>query len=356
MSENRSISISTPTEYMLASTFSGRVVFTSESLISYAGFDMTGRNLNEIFSDDVSAQLIYKCRSTGSYSDSAAFLGSVYNIDAQVENDEIIIFVKTSPSEKSVSPSVSPVNKVSKELDSSLSVLSMMLSNISAQSESNPDAIALMNKQLMKLTRLSKNIAAYTQYISKSHYVNYKRVNLSDFITSLVDTVRKLISDIPVNIIVRLPDENITAMIDEEKMRRAFLNVITNSIASRTGKLNISITVYPVVSGIVNIVIRDNGCGFTPLISADKCDPSSLVSTYNSFGFAVSQIFLELHGGHFSVISEQDKGTVVSMSFLVNMDKQPPAFSSMIPPYSGSADQYLMELSPVLPSEMYKKI
>ena len=58
----------------------------------------------------------------------------------------------------------------------------------------------------------------------------------------------------------------------------------------------------------------------------------------------------------FSVISEQNKGTVVSMSFPVNMDKQPPAFSSMIPPYSGSMNQYLMELSPVLPPEMYKKI
>ncbi len=354
MSENRSIS--TPIEYMLASTFSGRVVFTSESLISYAGFDMTGRNLNEIFSDDIAAQIIYKCQSTGSYTSSASVLGSVFTVEAKLESDEIIIFIKSAPAEKSFSPVVSPVNKVSKELDSSLSVISMMLSGISAQQEGNTEAIALMNKQVMKLNRLSKNIAAYTQYLSKSHFVNYKKISLNDFINSIVDTVRQLIADIPVNFVIKLPDEEITAMIDEEKLRRAFLNVITNSIASRTGRLNISITVYPVVSGIVNIVIRDNGHGFTPLIASDKYDPVSLASAYNSLGFAVSQIFLELHGGHFSVISEQDKGTVVSMSFPVNMDKQPPAFSSMIPPYSGSMNQYLMELSPVLPPEMYKKI
>lgn len=354
MTENRSIN--TPTEYMLAATFSGRVVFTSESLVTYAGYDMTGRNLNEIFADDVSAQILYACRSRGSYHDIVSFSGSRVTIDAHAESDEILIFVKTSHAERTFSGNISPVNKVSRELDSAVSVMSMMLDNITAGgAEVSPDAVALMNKQLMKLTRLSKNIVSYSQYLSKQHYVNYKKISLNTFITSLADSIRHIISGIPVDIVVKLPDEEIFAMVDEEKMRRAFLNVITNSIASRTDKLTILITLYPAVSDNVNIVIRDNGCGFSPAAPTDKSDASMLANAYNSFGFAISHIFLELHGGHFSVISEQGKGTVVSMSLPRNMDKLPPSFSSMIPPYSGNMNELLLELSPVLPPEKYIK-
>ena len=349
------LSFSFPIEYMLASTFSGRVVFTSEALVSYTGADLTGKNLNDIFSDDAAAQIIFSCRQDGTFNDTVSFLGNMVQISAKVENDEILIFVKDAAHEKPSSLPAQPVNKVSKELDSSVSVLSLVMENISsAHPDCDADSLALMNKQLMKLNRLSKNISSYNNHLANAHYVNYEKVFFCQFLSSLIESVGEAISDLPVKFTLNLPKDDFSAMIDVEKIRRVFLNVISNSIASRVGSINISITVYPVVSDIVNIVIRDNGRGFTPLIATEKCSPSDLVDTYNSFGFAVSHIFLHLHGGNFSVISEKEKGTVVSMSFPLNMDKTPPAFSSMIPSYSGDKDWLLMELSPVLPTEKYR--
>ncbi|MBQ6868480.1 MAG: sensor histidine kinase [Clostridia bacterium] len=350
MTEN--LSFSPPIEYMLAATFSGRVVFTSESLISYTGFDLAGRNLNEIFTDDVAAQLLYSCRSRGSFQDTVSFFGSRVTVNACTESDEIIIFVRTSYADRKFSPDTAPVNKVSRELDSSVAVLSMMLDNISA-GDVNEETISLMNKQLMKLNRLSKNIAVYTHHLAREHYVNFRKISLNSFMTSLIDSIRVVVSGMPVELVLVLPEEEIFAMIDEEKIKRALLNVITNSIASRKESITITVTLYPVVSDLINIAVRDNGRGFSPTVISESFDATTLAGTYNSFGFAVSHIFLELHGGHFSVISEENKGTVVSISFPRNMDKMPPSFSSMIPPYSGNMDELLMELSPVLPPEKY---
>ena len=71
------------------------------------------------------------------------------------------------------------------------------------------------------------------------------------------------------------------------------------------------------------------------------------------FGLALTQAFLEMHGGSAVIISDENHGTVVNFSLPQNLDKTPPSFSSLIPKYSGIFDDIKLELSQVLPSDVF---
>lgn len=343
-----------PNEYMLAATFSGRIVFTSESLISYTGFDLSGRNLNTVFSDDMSAKILTTCFSEGKYSGELTFFGSPVSVNAVVEDNEILIFVSVSQDSASSDGAYPSVNKISKELDSSLTAMSALLTNIAGGNGSNRNDLALMYKQILKLIRLSKNISAYTTLQAHDEIINYQPHVLNDFISSIVERVNRLIQSLPVRITLDLPSEEVRAVFDAEKLRRAILNILTNSIASRRGSIDILISLHPVVKGSITLVIKDTGKGFNPAVfNSDFSSEDLLSSTRRGFGLSVSRAFLELHGGTMIIISDVDKGTAVSLNIPENMDKASPCFSSVVPSYSGSIDDVLLELSPVLPADCF---
>lgn len=341
----------TPNEYMIAATFSGRIVFTSESLISFTGFDLSGRNLNSVFSDDVSAQILTACFSEKEYKGQLTFFGTPVSVNAVVEDDEILIFISVSREAEPSDSAYPSTNKISQELSSSLTVMSALLSNIAGSGDQNQDDIAMMYKQILKLIRLSKNISAYTSLQANTEIVNYKPYVLNDFISSIANRVSKLTCNLPVKITLDLPDEEVRAFFDAEKLRRAILNILTNAIASRRSSIDILISLHPAVNGNISLVIRDNGKGFNPTVFNSKSSSDDLLlSSRRGFGIPVSRAFLELHGGTMIIISDMDRGTAVNFNIPENSDKASSGFSAVTTSYSGSIDDILLELSPVLPA------
>lgn len=348
-----------PVEYMMSASSSGRILFTSDQLIELFGLDFCGRNINEVFSEDVAASILRHYTDNTEISLDAAILGNLFAITAQREDNEINIFLKPLKADSSGDIFINSASQVCKEITSALSVL-LPLHSMLKKNNSDKLILANMEKQLMRINRLSKNITDYSAYLAGQCYLNYETYIVNDFLKEFYVNVKDAISLLDASVSLSLPDEAISCCFDKEKIQRALLNIIANSLASKKEGINIHIILNPLISGNVSIIIKDNGAGCAPAqLSFIKerfyTGDIPLIDTYNNsgFGLAIMHAFLELHGGSSVVISNENQGTMVNITLPQNLDKTPPVFSTLISGYSGGYNEFKLELSQVLPSESF---
>ncbi len=107
---------------------------------------------------------------------------------------------------------------------------------------------------------------------------------------------------------------------DEQKIRQAILNIMSNAIKFTPQKGEISISVRLVPSGNLVIMIKDTGIGMAP----DQLEEAmktfrQIENTLNrnfegtGLGLPLTKALVEMHGGTLSLKSESDKGTEVSI-------------------------------------------
>lgn len=128
-------------------------------------------------------------------------------------------------------------------------------------------------------------------------------------------TVKLVSSDLPagIEVIQDIPDE-LTASIDEQKIKEVFLNLIINSIQAikePTGKIVIAGEVDVDTNSIV-IAISDNGVGIDESVRQQIFDPfytTKDVGKGTGLGLAVVYGIINKHKGTISVRNNKDKGS-----------------------------------------------
>ncbi len=107
---------------------------------------------------------------------------------------------------------------------------------------------------------------------------------------------------------------------DEQKIRQAILNIMSNAIKFTPQKGEISVSVHIIPSGDLIIMIKDTGIGMTPeqLEEAMKTF-RQIENTLNrnfegtGLGLPLTKALVEMHGGTLSLKSESGKGTEISI-------------------------------------------
>ena len=103
------------------------------------------------------------------------------------------------------------------------------------------------------------------------------------------------------------------------------LDIMQNSTAAKAGLIRVSI-LTEMDTGILKVVIEDNGCGMDSDLLSRVTDPFSTTRTTRKVGLGIPlfKASAEQSGGSFEITSQQGIGTKVTARFLIDNIDRPP--------------------------------
>lgn len=346
-------------EHSIIATASGRIIYFSESLYHIFDSDYTGRPLSDLFSDQIYSKIMesYVLKSIANFE--AKVLDNHFMLSVTPDDTEIDIVLRLLDRKTDNDLSPSAAGHIGRAMTSSLSILLPLLSPMKKET-SDLLTVAKMEKQLMRLLRLSKNIIDYSTYRAKTMSLRYSKQEIGQFFTELVENIRKAAATMPVTIQLTIPAEPVYCQFDKDKIERACLNIIANSLQSfHDGAGIITITVRYMGGNSITITFSDNGCGCSheslvaiskKIALVDLNDPEFVGGA--GLGIALSRAFFELHGSSSIMLSTPEQGTIVTVSLPLNLDKENKLSLPQID-YAGGFNHVKLELAQNLPPEAY---
>jgi signal transduction histidine kinase len=114
-----------------------------------------------------------------------------------------------------------------------------------------------------------------------------------------------------------------TLLVDAEKMKRVFLNIITNARDAMPDGGCLTITSY-LKDDMACIDFSDTGCGISPELQARMFEPMVTEGKAHGtgLGMAIVKDILDAHDAHIDVHSEIGKGTTIHI--MLPIDKTVP--------------------------------
>lgn len=161
--------------------------------------------------------------------------------------------------------------------------------------EDNRRAADIIIDESKRLTKLVENILYLTRLDTLLGFYQMERISFNEIIKSIVDKTKGIALKEGKEIQMRLPDSDITIIGDEEKLSRAFINILGNCL--RYAKNYVSIMVE-YRENVLQVIISDDGRGF------DAQDLENLfVRFYKGkdgkfgLGLPIAKTIIEKHSG-----------------------------------------------------------
>lgn len=103
------------------------------------------------------------------------------------------------------------------------------------------------------------------------------------------------------------------------------LDIMQNSSAAKASLIKVSILVK-LETGMLKVVIEDNGCGMDRELLASVTDPFSTTRTTRKVGLGIPLLkaSAEQSGGSFNITSQKGVGTVVTADYVIDHIDRPP--------------------------------
>ncbi len=151
-----------------------------------------------------------------------------------------------------------------------------------------------------------------------SSQMNLQKTTLQSVMDNAISAAIDRMTLKRIELVVSYPTKQVYAMLDEDKIKLAFLNIIINAIeAMEEGAGTLTITISP--DETENLVkIYDNGCGITEENMQRLFEPY-FTSKRNGMGLGLASALniIQSHNAHIDVKSEPGKGT----SFIIGFKK-----------------------------------
>lgn len=190
------------------------------------------------------------------------------------------------------------------------------MSNIKAYSElikmNHPDDIKTKKAAdiiINEVERLNNMASELLEFSRGDMQLNKAPINLYAFLSTMVDIVKEELKNRNINITLSNPVDSLV-LIDTEKMKRVFYNLITNSSDALISGGKITIKLKDEENWI-KWSIQDNGYGmeedvlkriFEPFFSYNKKGGTGL-------GMTIVKNIIEKHGGYIKCFSRKNYGT-----------------------------------------------
>ncbi len=224
----------------------------------------------------------------------------------------------------------------------------------------DPALLAKLNRSLLSMQRLIGNMADAPRYSNSVNHLMQTR-NVNAYIQEIMEKSQLLLEKAGYKLTYTAPEEEIFALVSAERLERAIYNLLSNAMKfSPVGSL---VTVRLEKCGeMLMLTVTDEGNG----LSNDTCE--NIFTRYlrepaiedSRVGMGLGMLYVcaaaSSHGGTVLLRQPEGKGLSVTMTLSVK-NNRPGMFHSDIFPidYSGGQDHALLELSDVLPSELYEK-
>lgn len=119
-------------------------------------------------------------------------------------------------------------------------------------------------------------------------------------------------------------DDIIPVMGDKNRLRQVFINIIDNAIKYSDAKGKITVSVFRIDDGFVDIAVKDNGIGI-PAEQLDKVKTKffkgNATRRGSGIGLAVADEIVKMHGGELLLDSVEGEGTTVTIRLPIDRQK-----------------------------------
>ena len=172
-------------------------------------------------------------------------------------------------------------------------------------------------QSLLSSTRYLKHLA---QYMTGNANLNSGPVDLVKLISETLDQAKPKFEQNRLNLVVDIPQQPVSAMIDENQVRYVLASMITNALefSTPTGTIHVSLTADS--NRPVELKIGDTGIGMAPTLienlRAAYEDPASAIvdkSGRLGLGIPLSTAIVKAHGGSLEIDSTIGTGTTITV-------------------------------------------
>lgn len=223
-------------------------------------------------------------------------------------------------------------------------------------------AAASLNKSFYQLLRLMCDLTEMPAAMEGSLSVRLEKIELRAFMQELYTMAESLCQTCKHTLTLSLPDKTIHVWADRGRLTRAIYNLIANVVRHTMEPSVISLRLIR-TDTVAIIEMHDPAepaawiCGTTHASEDERY--LQIVGADAGFGFAIARAVARAHGGTLIVGAGDDGGTTAAFSITLRApDKKTQEFhlSRAKFDYTGGISQELIEMSDVLPIEVFDSI
>ena len=220
------------------------------------------------------------------------------------------------------------------------------------------DQVARLNRGLFQMLRVISNMSDANRY-STSHASNQEILDVERLLQEVFSKAQPLVAHAGIRLTYSGLRETIFCLADSEKLERAVLNIISNSIkfTPKGGTIAASLTRR---GTMLYLTVQDNGSGIPERIKG------TIHSRYlrepmlddGRFGIGLGMVLIRSaatqHGGTVLIDQPGETGTRITMTLAIRQN-QGGTLRSIVhrTDYAGERDHGLLELSGDLPHTLY---
>jgi PAS domain S-box-containing protein len=181
--------------------------------------------------------------------------------------------------------------------------------------------VSLIHNSGQYLLDLINDVLDMAKIESGKFELNIKNVNLAETIGECVQTMAERAASAGVAVNASLPVQGLFCRADGRAMKQILLNLLSNAIkfTPTGGHVDITATIE---DNVVRIEIRDDGIGIStadlPRLAkpfVQVCEDPNLAKKGTGLGLALVRALIEQHGGHLTIESPAQEGTIVTIEF-----------------------------------------
>jgi signal transduction histidine kinase len=222
---------------------------------------------------------------------------------------------------------------------------------------------AALNRSFYQLLRIAGNLTDSSQLLSDDAVFYGVETDLQEYFVDLADRVRPLVAAAGQSFVFACPTRHFSGVVDRQKLERAVLNLLSNAMKFTPPGGTIRLQVEPTRTQVI-VKVVDSGEGM---------DLDLLGTVFERYahrgqmgdsrwgvglGLPLVKKIAELHGGTLILQPVPGVGTVVTMSLSLRSQEDRTTLKTpqVNYDYTGGYDHLLVELSDVLPVELFDSL
>lgn len=223
---------------------------------------------------------------------------------------------------------------------------------------SNPatkEQLSNVSRNLQQMLRILCNMSDSADY---GHPADMETRNAVSVFAEILEKCKTMLEKAGVNLQIQLPNEDVFSLIDEKMLNRAVLNLLSNAVKFSTGTKSLEVSLQHKNNRLYFSVTQENaGSHGCPLTVSRYLREPSIEDGRNGIGLGLYLVHAvaSAHGG--AVLMEQLPNEQLRTTMTVAVRKSDTQIlrSPVRLPYdyAGERDHCLLELSDILPAELY---
>lgn len=225
---------------------------------------------------------------------------------------------------------------------------------------------AMLNRSFYQLLRLTSNLTDALRFLSGDAVLFRESTELGQFFCRIYEHSAPLCQAAGITLHFSCPHLSKVASIDQQKVERAVLNLISNALKFTPSGGEIELHVEWTSSSVL-IRVSDNGEGMPPEIVATVFNRYIHRDTLGDprwgigLGLPIVRHVAQLHGGTVIMSSRPQAGTCVTMSLALTQPAKEKEETTVNSPilnfdYAGGFNHTLVELADAIPASAFDSV